>query len=149
MSLWSTDALKTRQEENLTQATLRAGALYFIVVFAAGFILGTIRTLWVVPRFGTRWAELMEAPVMVLISFLAARWVVRRLSMPFNAPRRFALGFVALICMLVAESAFAFWLRGLTIREYWAGRDPISGNVYLAALGLFALMPLLIEKQSH
>jgi hypothetical protein len=29
---------------------VKAGALYFVVVFAVGFVLGAIRTLWVVPR---------------------------------------------------------------------------------------------------
>jgi hypothetical protein len=42
--------------ETLMQ-TLRAGVLYFTVVFAAGFVLGTIRTLWIVSRFGTRAAN--------------------------------------------------------------------------------------------
>jgi len=38
----------------------KAGMLYFILVFAAGFVLGTIRTLWVVPRLGVRTAELIR-----------------------------------------------------------------------------------------
>ena len=43
---------------------VKAGAIYFALVFGAGFVLGTIRTLWVVRRFGTRMAELMEMPIM-------------------------------------------------------------------------------------
>lgn len=39
---------------------LKAAATYFGWVFGAGFLLGTIRVLWVVPRFGTRTAELLE-----------------------------------------------------------------------------------------
>ena len=39
--------------------TFKAGVLYFAVVFGAGFALGTIRTLWIVPRVGTRLAELI------------------------------------------------------------------------------------------
>lgn len=128
---------------------LKAGTLYFAVVFAAGFILGTIRTLWVVPMAGARWAELMEAPVMVLISFLAARWVARRLSLPSKPTIRLAVGFLGLTLMLLAEFTFTLWLRGLTIREYWAGRDPVSGNVYFVALALFALMPLMVRKRAR
>jgi hypothetical protein len=33
--------------------TVEAGVLYFALVFGVGFVLGSIRTLWVVPRFGT------------------------------------------------------------------------------------------------
>ncbi len=46
-------------------AILKAGVLYFALVFGAAFVLGTIRTLWVAPRFGTRRAELMETPIML------------------------------------------------------------------------------------
>lgn len=31
---------------------LKAAALYFGLVFGTGFVLGTIRVLWVVPRLG-------------------------------------------------------------------------------------------------
>lgn len=37
----------------------KAGALYFLIAFVAGFALGPIRVLWVAPRFGERAAELM------------------------------------------------------------------------------------------
>jgi len=53
--------------------TLRAGVLYFAVVFGAGFILGPIRLLWAVPRFGPRIAELMEMPIMLVVIVVAAR----------------------------------------------------------------------------
>ncbi len=37
---------------------LKASMLYFGVVFGAGFVLGPIRVLWVVPRLGLKLAEL-------------------------------------------------------------------------------------------
>ena len=55
----------------------KAGLLYFALVFGTGFLLGPIRLLWLVPRFGTRIAELMEMPVMLVVIVLAARWTVR------------------------------------------------------------------------
>jgi hypothetical protein len=50
---------------------LKAGVLYFALVFAAGFVLGTVRTLWAVPRLGVRTAELIELPTMLGVSVLA------------------------------------------------------------------------------
>jgi hypothetical protein len=91
---------------------LKAGALYFALVFGAGFVLGTIRTLWIVPRLGTRMAELMETPIMLVMAILAARWTVRRLAVPLTPSRRLGMGFVALGLLLVAEFTFVLWLRG-------------------------------------
>ena len=38
-------------ERDPIQKILKAGALYFALVFGAGFVLGTIRTLWIRPEF--------------------------------------------------------------------------------------------------
>ena len=66
----------------LAMHVLEASAVYFALVFAVGFVLGTIRTLWVVPRVGARKAELMEMPIMLVVIIMAARWTVLRLAIP-------------------------------------------------------------------
>jgi hypothetical protein len=126
---------------------LKAGLLYFALVFGAGFVLGPIRILWVVPRFGTRIGELMEAPIMFAITIAAARWVVRRLAVPSIPSRRLGMGGVALSLLLIGEFTLVLWLRGLSVREYLAGRDPVSGTVYYLILGVFAIMPLLVARR--
>ncbi|MEP7343062.1 MAG: hypothetical protein ABI977_35370 [Acidobacteriota bacterium] len=126
---------------------LKAGSLYFAFVFGAGFVLGTIRVLWAIPAFGERIAELWEMPIMFAFIILAARWIVRRLAIPPEPARRLAIGFVALSLLLIVEFTAVLWLRGLTIREYFASRDPVSGTVYFVMLGLFAVMPLLVSMR--
>jgi len=127
--------------------TLKAGAAYFLVVFGAGFVLGPIRILWVVPQLGMRTAELLEVPIMLIVIFLAARWLVRRFSVPLAVSARFGMGFVALALLLVTELTLVLWLRGMSIREYVVTRDPISGTAYLIALGIFAVMPLFVARK--
>jgi hypothetical protein len=117
---------------------LKAGILYFALVFGTGFVLGPIRILWAVPRFGTRVAELMETPIMLVVTILAARWIVRRLAVPPKPSSRLGMGCVGLGLMLVAEFTLVLWLRGLSISEYLASRDPVSGMVYYVMLGVFA-----------
>jgi hypothetical protein len=39
------------------------------------------------------------------------------------------------------------WLRGLSISEYFASRDPVSGTVYYAMMGIFTVMPLLVARR--
>jgi hypothetical protein len=126
---------------------LKAGVLYFALVFGAGFVLGPIRILWVVPRFGTRMAELMETPIMFGVVILAARWIIRRRAAPAKPSSRLGMGCVTLGLLLVAEFTLVLWLRGLSVREYLASRDPVSGTVYYVMLGVFAIMPLLVARR--
>jgi hypothetical protein len=125
---------------------LKAGLIYFAIVFGTGFVLGTIRTLWVVPRIGTRWAELMETPFMIVVTILAARWVVLHLAIPSTASARVAMGSIGLGFLLAAEFSLVR-LRGLSLRQYFAARDRVSGTFYYLALGLFAVMPLLVARR--
>lgn len=136
-------ALKMRQ--SIAQIT-KAGVLYFAIVFGAGFVLGTIRTLWVVPRVGTRTAESMEAPIMLVVTIVAARWIVLRLAVPDRGSARLGMGGIALGLLLFAEFGPVLWLRGISLKEYLATRDPVSGTVYYLMLGLFGLMPLLVAR---
>jgi hypothetical protein len=126
---------------------VKAGVLYFAIVFGAGFVLGPIRILWAVPRYGTRVAELMETPIMLVVTIVAARWIVRRLALPSTPSIRLGMGFLALGLLLVAEFTLVLWLRGLSISEYLASRDPVSGTVYYVLLGVFALMPVLVARR--
>jgi len=126
---------------------VKAGVLYFAIVFGAGFVLGPIRILWAVPRYGTRVAELMETPIMLVVTIVAARWIVRRLALPSTPSIRLGMGFLALGLLLVAEFTLVLWLRGLSISEYLASRDPVSGTVYYVLLGVFAFMPVLVARR--
>jgi hypothetical protein len=131
----------------MTVQILKAGVLYFALAFGAGFVLGTIRTLWVVPRVGTRTAELMETPVMLVVIIVASRWVVLHLVVPWAPSARLGMGGIGLCLLLVAEFGLVLWLRGLSIREYLATRDRVSGTVYYVMLGVFAIMPLLVARR--
>ena len=121
--------------------------LYFAAVFGVGFALGTLRVLWAVPHFGLRIAELMEAPIMFAVIIFAARWVVRRLDTLPTKTQRLSIGCIALGFLLGSEFLVVLWLRGLTLNQYFASKDPVSGTVYYVLLGMFAIMPLLVARK--
>lgn len=73
--------------------------------------------------------------------------VVRRPGPRASAPARLAIGLVALALMLLTEFTAVLWIRGLTIDQYPASRDPVAGSVYIAMLGVFAFMPLLVARR--
>jgi hypothetical protein len=60
----------------------KAGVIYFLLIFALGWILGPIRELWAVPRFGRMTALLVEAIIMLIAMIVAAGWVTLRFDVP-------------------------------------------------------------------
>ena len=126
--------------------SLKPAVLYFALVLGTGFVMGTIRVPFLVPRLGERYAELLEMPFMFLAIVLAARYVVRRFALPASLPLRLQVGFAALAMSVVAELLLATALLGRSLLEFIASRDPVSGSVYLVMLLLFALMPAILGR---
>jgi len=124
----------------------RAGILYFALVFSTGFVLGAIRTLWAVPRFGVRVSELAEEPFMLAAVILAARWVIRHTGLPSSFWARAETGGIALLLMILVEIVMVLRLRGLSLQDYASSRDPVAGTVYLLMLAVFGVMPLLLRR---
>jgi len=118
------------------------GIVYFALVFAVGFLLGVVRVLLLEPQIGERWAELAEMPFMLLAIFLAARFVVRRYPAPSRASYLVSGG-VALLLLVLVEFTVVLGIRGISIAQYFAERDPIAGGVYVLMLIIFAAMPWL------
>jgi len=84
---------------------------------------------------------------MLVVIIIAARLTVLRLAMPPMLSARIGIGCTALILMLVAELGFVRWIRGLSIKQYFATRDPVSGTAYYLMLVVFAAMPLLVARR--
>ena len=132
----------------MTGTVVRAGLLYFALVFGAGFMLGPLRMILLIPRVGERTAELLELPVMLGVCWLAARWVTRRQAVPPRPAPRLAMGAMGGALLLAAEFALVLPLRGLTLEEYFATRDPVAGAAYYLAVALMVVMPLLVNRSA-
>jgi hypothetical protein len=126
--------------------TVLRGVTYFALVFGAGFILGPIRVLWLVPQVGERLAEMIEVPIMLAVIVFSARLIVRRFPATL-CTQYFYSGAIALGLLLVAETTLILSLRGLTISEYVNRRDPVTGTLYLVMLLVFAGMPWIVGRR--
>ena len=117
---------------------IRLAAIYFAIVFAVGFLLGTLRVILLVPNMGARNAELLEIPVMLVAIVFVGRWIAFR-----SASQRQALwtGFLALAMLLGAEVALAALLFRKPPMEALFNKDPVSGTAYYCSLLVFAIMP--------
>jgi hypothetical protein len=122
---------------------LAAGAIYFALVFAAGFALGPIRVLVLTPRLGELAAVLVEAPLMLAAIILAGVWLSRRGVTPREGTARLLMGSVALVLLFAAEIGTALLLRGQSFADYAARLTEPAGLVFLALAAFFALWPAL------
>ncbi len=129
-----------------SRRVLLAAALYFGIVFGVGVLLGAVRAPLLVPRLGERVAELAEMPLMFVAIFLAAGHVVRKYGASVAPLGWVRVGALSLAFLVAAELLLAVALAGRGIGEYIAGRDPVSGSVYLAMLVVFAAMPWLRRR---
>jgi hypothetical protein len=125
---------------------IKAGAVYFLLLFALGWVLGPVRELVLAPRVGRAVALLVEAPVMIAAMALAARWVVRRFAFAPDPIPRAGIGATALVLLLAFELAGVRWVRELSLAEYLATFDWIGGAVTVATFLLFAAMPALVAR---
>lgn len=126
--------------------SLKAGFLYFLLVFGTGFVLGFVRVVWLLPRLGRRMAELLEVPVMLVVIVVTARWTVRRFRLPARIPARLRVGLIALGLMLATEISVVLWLRSVTLAQCAAHGDRVAGTIYVVMLVVFAVMPALVNR---
>jgi hypothetical protein len=117
-----------------------AGLAYWAVVFALGFVLGTIRVLWLAPLVGLMPATLIELPVMLTASWLAAGWLVRRFAIT-TASAALTMGTLAFTPLMVAECALAVTMMGQTPAQWLADLRQPHALLGLAGQVMFALIP--------
>lgn len=126
---------------------VKTAVLYFLLVFAAGWVLGPLRELVLMPRFGRTVGLLAEAPLMLIAMVFAARWSLRRPEVPATMGARVTVGLIALALLLAVEAASVRWVRGVGVAEYVTGHDLTDGAITLALFALFAAMPILAERR--
>lgn len=126
---------------------LTTSLIYFGLMFATGFALAPVRILLLAPRLGERLAELVELPLMILISWQLAAWLMCRRMMPYRRWQRLYVGVLALMLMLLAEFWVVVFMRELTLAEHFATRDPMAALAYYISLFLFAAMPAWVAKR--
>lgn len=127
-------------------AGLVPGLLYATIVFAAGFVLGTLRALAVAPLVGETTAVLLELPVILAISWVACQLVIRHLAVPPALDARATMGVVALAAILAAEAFIVLPMLGRSPAEFLATFRSIPAMVGLGGQLVYALFPLIQGK---
>ena len=120
----------------------RAALAYSGLVFAAGFVLGTIRTLFISPLLGELHAVLLEAPIMLFVSWVACGSSIRRFDV-HGRGAGLAMGAVAFALLMTAELALSVLAFGRSPAEYLRALGAPAGAAGLASQVVFGLFPLI------
>lgn len=100
------------EKEGRLPAWLLAGFIYFTVALLLGFLLGTIRTLLLIPHLGEVAAVALELPVILVGTWWACGRIIRRLAVAPNWADRCLMGGLALLLLLGAEFLLFVFLLG-------------------------------------
>lgn len=125
---------------------LIAGTVYFLALFALGFVWGTIRVLVVAPAVGPLAATVAEVPVMLAAAFFACRWAVRHWQVPPTIAIRSAMALWFLALLILFETLLGAALFGRTIAQQYAALATPAGSLGLSAQIIAALLPLFVGK---
>lgn len=127
--------------------TLFTGTAYFVTVFAAGFVLGVLRTLVLVPLLGELAAVLVELPLILTIAWLACTRILRR--WPLSPRSALGMGAIAFLLLMAAEAGLSTLLAGRSLAEHLALYSQLPHQLGLAGQLVFALFPWVQARRSR
>lgn len=124
-------------------AATKAGAVYFAIVFMLGFILGTIRVVWVVPLFGETVAVILEAPIILGFSWAVSRRCVSHFAVQAGLAARLLMGLAALALLIVAELGVGVIAFDRSVTDHFRGYLSLAGAIGGSAQLIFAFLPVI------
>jgi hypothetical protein len=120
-----------------------AGLAYFGCVFAAGFALGIVRTVVLVPLLGGILAVALELPIILALAWFVCRWLIGRFEVPARLSSRAVMGATAFALLMAGEVAISLLLAGRSLTEHLQLYQEASHIIGLAGQVAFALFPVL------
>ena len=121
----------------------KAGCAYFAVVFAAGFALGTIRVLLLLPRMSELAAVVLETPIILAVCWFVSGWAMRRFAAHWSSGDALLMGSVAFLLLMLAEIVLSLTVFDTTLAGYFGRLATAAGLIGLAGQLLFGLFPAL------
>lgn len=120
-----------------------AGLAYFGIIFALGFVLGVLRTLFVLPLVGEMAAIIIELPIILGLAWIVCRRLVRQFRLPPVLAARLVMGMVAFALLMIGELSVSVLLGGRSLAEHLALYRQVPHLLGLAGQVAFALFPAL------
>ena len=136
--------MNSREKPEQTESrgrVLTTAAVYFVVVFAVGMVLGPVRVLWLEPMLGPALAVLVETPFLIGAMAVGAWLAPRMTGLSAGWLSHLGVGLLALLFQQMADLGVGFGLRGMNLAQQLAHFATPAGWIYAFNLLVFALMP--------
>ncbi len=130
----------------MKQAAL-AGLAYFAVIFALGFVLGSVRVLLIAPAVSEFIAVLIELPVILLACWLASGFWIRQLRIS-TLQAALMMGAVAFFCLMIAEFSLGALAFERTLSDQLQNWITPAGALGLCGQIAFALFPWIQVRRA-
>ena len=127
------------------QRALIAATVYFLALFALGFVFGTARVLFVAPRFGELAATLAEVPLMLIAAYLLCSLALRHWQITTKISTRWAMVIWFLSLLITFETLLGALLFSRSLGEQVAMVTTLAGMAGLSAQIIAALLPVFVR----
>ncbi len=125
---------------------LLAALTYLAAIFTLAFVFGVFRVSWLVPRVGAVMAVLIEVPLILAVSWSAARAITPRFGIE-TTRAAMAMGGLACALLLALECALAVLAFGQSAAEWTTGLVTLPGLIGLLGQLGFALIPWAVVRR--
>lgn len=125
------------------QQAMKAGCLYFCAVFAIGFVLGVLRTVFVAPSLGETFAVAIELPVILSLAWVICRRLADRYAVKPRLADRLVMGGVAFFLLMLGELSISVLSGTRGLAGHLALYRQVAHLLGLAGQVLFGLFPVL------
>ena len=123
------------------RAAVKAGIAYTAGVFVFAFAAGAIRVTVVAPHLGALLAVVLEAPIVLAVSWGFSAWCSRRFQLSADSLTRVLMGAVAFSVLVGLEAGVSVWAFGKSLERYVANYGTAAGVVGLMMQLCFAAIP--------
>lgn len=122
---------------------IKAGVIYFVGVFALGFLFGGIRLMLLQPLMGETIAVAVEVPIMLVLAWMLCARAINMSKISTSWTDRLTMGLVALSLLLLAEFGLSIAMFGNQLVDYLESYTTLPGLIGLGGQILFGLFPLI------
>ncbi|MEZ5924050.1 MAG: hypothetical protein R3D57_06660 [Hyphomicrobiaceae bacterium] len=129
--------------------TIHDGLIYGTVGFSAGFVLGVLREVSLIPMLGAELGRLIEFAVATIAIVAVGWWLVARRRPARSFWSWFGVGLLGVATLLLLESALALLVLDMPLGAYLAEFDVRQGALFPIGLLVMVLAPAILGASAR